>query len=219
MKITFKSLFLLSALGLLLISSPANTAIIHNNFGSGDSFNASNFWRASTFENPSSVLPGKDLASPFTPSGNDFFLDQIEIAVRLEAGPNLLDVWIMSDNSNSPGSILESFDFAGDVPGSADIISKNSVSRPVLNAGTKYWIALSTASGDPNNTSVDWYLTDPEVLDTMAFRNPEGGSWSAYTTTVSAFRISGTPVPIPGAIWLLSSGLIGLIGLRRKFKK
>jgi hypothetical protein len=28
-----------------------------------------------------------------------------------------------------------------------------------------------------------------------------------------------SPVPIPGALWLLGSGLIGLIGLKRKFKK
>ena len=27
------------------------------------------------------------------------------------------------------------------------------------------------------------------------------------------------PVPIPGAVWLLGSGLIGLAGARRKFKK
>lgn len=27
------------------------------------------------------------------------------------------------------------------------------------------------------------------------------------------------PVPIPGAVWLLSSGLIGLIAIRRKLKK
>ena len=30
---------------------------------------------------------------------------------------------------------------------------------------------------------------------------------------------SATSVPIPGAVWLLSSGLIGIVGLRRKFKK
>jgi len=28
-----------------------------------------------------------------------------------------------------------------------------------------------------------------------------------------------TAVPIPGAIWLLGSGLIGIVGVRRKFKK
>jgi len=36
------------------------------------------------------------------------------------------------------------------------------------------------------------------------------------------FQISETPpnaVPIPGAIWLLGSGLIGLMGIRRKLKK
>jgi len=31
--------------------------------------------------------------------------------------------------------------------------------------------------------------------------------------------ISGTTVPIPGAVWLLGSGLIGIVGIRRKFKK
>jgi hypothetical protein len=27
------------------------------------------------------------------------------------------------------------------------------------------------------------------------------------------------PVPVPAAVWLLGSGLIGLLGIRRKFKK
>jgi hypothetical protein len=30
---------------------------------------------------------------------------------------------------------------------------------------------------------------------------------------------AAAPVPIPGALWLLGSGLIGLIGIRRRFKK
>ena len=31
-----------------------------------------------------------------------------------------------------------------------------------------------------------------------------------------AFVITGEPVPIPGAVWLLGSGLIALVGLRRR---
>jgi hypothetical protein len=31
------------------------------------------------------------------------------------------------------------------------------------------------------------------------------------------FQATASPVPIPGAVWLLGSGLIGLVGLRRKF--
>ncbi len=35
----------------------------------------------------------------------------------------------------------------------------------------------------------------------------EGEIWELHT------------VPIPGAVWLLGSGLLGLVGIRRKLKK
>jgi hypothetical protein len=38
-------------------------------------------------------------------------------------------------------------------------------------------------------------------------------------TTINDFQITGNPVPIPGAVWLLGSGLIGLVKFRRKLKK
>lgn len=34
-----------------------------------------------------------------------------------------------------------------------------------------------------------------------------------------AWQIVTAPVPIPGAVWLLGSGLVGVVGFRRKFKK
>ena len=38
-----------------------------------------------------------------------------------------------------------------------------------------------------------------------------------FDEKMDTYTITG--VPIPGAVWLLSSGLLGLVGLRRKFKK
>lgn len=38
-------------------------------------------------------------------------------------------------------------------------------------------------------------------------------------TAVSMSLDRGTPVPVPSSVWLLNSGLIGLVGFRRKFKK
>ena len=35
-------------------------------------------------------------------------------------------------------------------------------------------------------------------------------------TGLSEVQFNGSPVPIPGALWLLGSGIIGLIGIRRK---
>ncbi len=39
---------------------------------------------------------------------------------------------------------------------------------------------------------------------------------SESTATAPEARVK--PTPIPGAIWLLGTGAVGLIGLRRKFK-
>ena len=41
----------------------------------------------------------------------------------------------------------------------------------------------------------------------------QSGSYKPYLDVQTA------PVPIPGAIWLLGSGLIGIVGIRRKLKK
>lgn len=47
-------------------------------------------------------------------------------------------------------------------------------------------------------------IVDSELLD---FHSDEIGAWLYRTAT-----------PIPGAVWLLGSGLIGLVGIRRKMK-
>lgn len=45
------------------------------------------------------------------------------------------------------------------------------------------------------------------------------GIGGRYATTFNNFHLSGTPVPIPAAIWLLSSGLAGLGAYQRKLKR
>ena len=40
---------------------------------------------------------------------------------------------------------------------------------------------------------------------------------SASDKDYDDFLLHGTATPIPGAVWLLGSGLVGLVGIRRKF--
>jgi hypothetical protein len=48
---------------------------------------------------------------------------------------------------------------------------------------------------------------------------PSGSNPPALTQPLIGGPLSGTPVPIPPTVWLLGSGLLGLVGLRRKFRK
>ncbi len=44
-------------------------------------------------------------------------------------------------------------------------------------------------------------------------------SYGPGPNVYESYIFYGEPVPIPGAVWLLGSGLIGLVGFRRKLKK
>ena len=62
----------------------------------------------------------------------------------------------------------------------------------------------------------EWYLFDfyTPYLGTQTQKIQNGHLESGFNFYLSKIQ---TPVPIPGAIWLLGSGLVGLIGLKRKY--
>lgn len=78
---------------------------------------------------------------------------------------------------------------------------------------------------DNNSSGIDWQYASDVLVP-----NPDGYLAAAHMIPVGANGKptgAGTdyaagpdnPVPIPAALWLLGSGLIGLVGLRRRFKK
>lgn len=59
-----------------------------------------------------------------------------------------------------------------------------------------------------------FFFTANSTTTTLTFTSLES---DAYGPVLDNVRLSA--IPIPGAVWLLCSGLIGIVGIRRKFRK
>lgn len=68
----------------------------------------------------------------------------------------------------------------------------------------------STLLGSLAGDNIDMYL--PGII------SGKTGIW-ADNATFDSFAVNGSPVPVPGAVWLFGSGIIGLLGLRKKLKR
>ncbi len=145
--------------------------------------------------------------------GHTSSLDTIEHFVRdTTGGP--LEVVIRSDASNTPGVRLFSALF--DVPSNpgSDWYAFEDLSW-ALDAGV-YWVAF-----EPTILGTYWSVATKSVpipLDRYAFDHAlTDGYQNILLQSGFGVRISGSVVPVPGAVWLFGSAL-GLLGWARRKK-
>lgn len=77
--------------------------------------------------------------------------------------------------------------------------------------GRSGWQYVNATFGGSSFSGYDWY--------TVVFYGNLPENDKLYIDTVSLKVTEGTPVPLPGAVWLLSSALVGMAGIRRFRKK
>ncbi len=108
------------------------------------------------------------------------------------AEDNGIDTWLQLFDTDGVTLLAENDDAQHDGPGDLVLWTLNSfINYTISNPGT-YYIAVGEYDGDAD--SIGSLITDGE-----------------YTLHVSA-------VPIPAAVWLFGSGLLGLIGFSRRKK-
>lgn len=152
-------------------------------------------------------------------SGTDFTTSDF-INITITSPYQLLS---NTDYSNNPAVLLTMA-----VPGHLALTRANSSSYQLNiysvngdSAPTSWALTLQQSSGpwiqslhDGGGSSLDFAYSD-----LVNGGGAMAGVASGTNTTIFSVVSTPAPVPIPGAAWLLGSGLVGLVGLRRKKKE
>ena len=80
-------------------------------------------------------------------------------------------------------------------------------------------ISKEPSGGFGNSSWDDSFSVDIGLLQTDGILTVTLETGGSTYYNMSELTAQADRVPIPGAVWLLGSGLIGLVGLRRKIKK
>jgi len=119
------------------------------------------------------------------------------------------------------GSLSLSSSFLGTAPKAFDIsipFSSSFLYNPSSGNNLLLDVTIfSGLSGAPAFDAGSYSMTD-EVSRVLSEYSSSAATGTADTGGLVA-RFDTQVVPIPGAVWLLGSGLIGLVSLKRKFKK
>jgi len=115
--------------------------------------------------------------------------------------------------------------------GSDGFLSQDLVTTPGQLYKVSLW--LSNSASGTNNFAVSFGGLTASIYNANPFAYTQWWfitqATSPLTTLTLGFRndpyffflddVDVSPVPIPGAVWLLGSGIVGLIGLKRRMRK
>jgi len=195
-----------------LLPTTASAAAIFTNFGP-----------ALSYDTTQGNGMGNDFAGDvlaqgdsFTPTVTSVFWSAT-LALSCVIGcpaPADFTIALNADNSDSPGSVIESFSLTGvllnGLGNNNTPITVTSILYPTLTAGTLYWI---TASSSIANT-LTWNNNSTGDTNDQAVSQDGGATWFAPTgATPSALEVDSVPEPSTGVL-LAGAGL--LLGLARK---
>ena len=135
--------------------------------------------------------------------------------VRQNLGDPTFDVYLYNDSGGAPGSLIEQIGFAVTAPGTAALVTANSIGTPItLVSGSQYWLFLEP------HLSNSWIAWIAGGTSSPAWSVSFDGrqTFQPSGTNSFQFQIDGTPiggVPEPSTFALVVGALIACAGLKR----
>jgi len=189
--------------------------IVFTNFGAGKSYNTA---VGNTVGN---AFDGNNYAQgdTFTPLLSESFTSLTIALSCLSACPDKFDVSLAASAVGAPGAVLTNFIVNGASLGAFGAnnapldLNANAVLRPMLTAGTQYWITVSSDLND----SVAWNLNSADDVAAHAISLNGGSTWfSPSGLTPGAFEVQGVnavkAVPEPSSLTLVLYSMMAVIG-------
>jgi PEP-CTERM motif len=219
--------FRLSLIFIGLISSTIHIAsgeVIFSTLGPGNSYDSSS--GASFYQDQFlGETLNHNIAVAFTPTITAQF-GELLVAVDAPVGPFTVALTQNEDftvlgGTDGAGAFIESFADTG--TGSPELLTLTSVAKPLLTAGTKYWIEISSGfvTDVTDINAGTWFNNDQgitaEVSGNVEFCKLPCAPLTQVTVApaVEVLSAESSPsVPEPGAIFLMSTGL-AVIAFRR----
>jgi hypothetical protein len=138
------------------------------------------------------VSNSQTLAYQFVPtaSGN---VSDIWIAASQYTGANAIEVALMTDSSNSPGTVLKTWTFYDKLSSSGSTVLHGTGGIvAVISEGEAYWLAATVPSGYTTSTGWQANVYD-SLVGRMAYKSSTGfdGPWNSSTGQIlGAFRVA-----------------------------
>jgi len=133
------------------------------------------------------------LGAAFTPAAN-YALTQIQALMYFSSGQNDMVLSIQSDSGGAPGATMETWHLVNVLGSATSIASVNSVLRPTLVSGRRYWITAAMTTP----TSQGFWCSNPLGQQGLRSYSLNGGAFTPGTLSTSgfeAFAVWGTQLP------------------------